>query len=135
MTDDPIKHRTGVYASPRQPQGDFGRGSDHAQLGSSDDVNRELNQRGAYRDAEPEQDPSASSKPRTPGRPAQAQYEAPGAKPRPRRAEPLQLDRPGRGDGRLEEEQDAAKAETASAKKLHAQSRDALDNVRDGYDR
>jgi hypothetical protein len=98
MTHDPITHRTGVYASPRQPQGDFGRGSDHAQLGSSDDVNRELNQRGAYRDAEPEQNPASSPQPRTPGRPTQAHDEAPRAKPRPKRAKPLQPDRPGRGD-------------------------------------
>lgn len=135
MTQEPIRHRAGVYASPRQPQGDFGRGSDHAQLGSSDDVNRELNQRGAYRDAQPEQCPVTQPQPFTPGLAAQTQEEAPRAKPRPRRAAPLQPDRPGRGDGPLEEKKDPAKAEAASAKKLRKQSRDALDNVRDGYGR
>ena len=57
-----------VRASARQPQGDFGRGRDHAPLGSSDDPNREQNQRGAYRDAEkPEED---GAPPEVPYRPA-----------------------------------------------------------------
>lgn len=43
----------GWHETARQPQGDFGRGRDHAALGSSDDVNRPLNEEGAYRDAEP----------------------------------------------------------------------------------
>ncbi len=138
MTHDHIKYRRGVYASPRQPQGDFGRGSDHAQLGSSDDVNRELNERGAYRDAEPAQDPATSPRPRTPGRPApETAAKAPpsGTKPRPRRAEPLQPDRPGQGDVRLKAERNPALTEKESAKRLTEQSKDALDNVRDGYGR
>lgn len=52
MAQDKRNRQPGLHASSRQPQGDFGRGSDHAPLGSSDDVNRELNKRGAYRDAE-----------------------------------------------------------------------------------
>jgi hypothetical protein len=126
MTQDHMKHRRGVYASPRQPQGDFGRGSDHAQLGSSDDVNRELNQRGAYRDAEPAQDPATGSRPSTPGRPSKAQ---------PRRAEPLQPDRPGRGNGREKSDGDPTHDEEESVRRIATQSKDALDNVRDGYDR
>ncbi|MDO9434441.1 hypothetical protein [Hydrogenophaga sp.] len=49
------QHKQGRGTS-RQPQGDFGRGSDHAPLGSSDDVNRQLNKVGAYRDAEQPED-------------------------------------------------------------------------------
>ena len=56
-----------VWASPRQPQGDFGRGRDHAPLGSSDGPNREQNQRGAYRDAEkPEEDGAPAEVPYRP---------------------------------------------------------------------
>ena len=43
----------GWHESSRQPQGDFGRGRDHAPLGSSDDWNRQQDHFGAYRDAEP----------------------------------------------------------------------------------
>ena len=135
MTQESIRHRAGGRASPRQPQGNFGRGSDHAQLCSSDDVNRELTQRGTYRDAKSEQCPATNPQPFTSGRAAQTQEEALRAKPRPKRAEPLQPDRPGRSDGPLEEKMDLTKAESASAKKLRKQSKDALDNVRDGYGR
>lgn len=138
MTHDHIKYRRGVYASPRQPQGDFGRGSDHAQLGSSDDVNRELNERGAYRDAEPAQDPTKSLRSKTPGHPAPASAEMgppSGTRPRPRRAGPLHPDRPGQGDERLKTESDPAQTPEESARKKSRQSKDALDNVRDGYGR
>ena len=56
-----------VRASSRQPQGDFGRGRDHAPLGSSDDPNLKQNQRGAYRDAEkPEEDHAPAEVPYRP---------------------------------------------------------------------
>jgi hypothetical protein len=42
----------GWHESSRQPQGDFGRGRDHAPLGSSDDWNRQQDHYGAYRDAD-----------------------------------------------------------------------------------
>jgi hypothetical protein len=45
-------HESGARGSARQPQGDFGRGKDHAPLGSNDDWNRQQEQVGAYRDAE-----------------------------------------------------------------------------------
>ena len=78
------QHKQG-HGSSRQPQGDFGRGNDHAPLGSSDDVNRHLNKVGAYRDAEPPEDEDGEAaevrrdagpdraapktSPKTPGRP------------------------------------------------------------------
>jgi len=138
MTQDHIRHRAGVYAAPRQPQGDFGRGKDEARLGSSDDGNRELNKRGAYRDAEPPQEPATTPRPRTPGRPSQDSATpdgAPHTKSRPRRAESQQPDRPGRGDDQLEDERDPAQEKAAATRKAREQSQDALDNVRDGYDR
>jgi hypothetical protein len=56
-----------VRASSRQPQGDFGRGRDHAPLGSSDAPHLEQNQRGAYRDAEtPEEDHAPAEVPYRP---------------------------------------------------------------------
>jgi hypothetical protein len=65
-----------VKASSRQPQGDFGRGRDHAPLGSSDDPNLAQNQRGAYRDAEkPEEDHAPAE---VPYRPAPNPPGAPG---------------------------------------------------------
>lgn len=61
------KRPAAVRASSRQPQGDFGRGRDHAPLGSSDDPNFEQNQRGAYRDAEkPEEDHAPAEVPYRP---------------------------------------------------------------------
>lgn len=61
---DRSQHPTVVRASSRQPQGDFGRGRDHAPLGSSDDPNLEENQRGAYRDAEkPEEEDAPAEVP------------------------------------------------------------------------
>ncbi len=102
MTRDHIKHLRGVYASPRQPQGDFGRGRDYAQPGSSDDVNRKLNERGAYRDAESTQDPATVPRPRTPGRPASTSTEAAppsGTKTTPRQAEPAQPEQGRTGQG------------------------------------
>lgn len=61
------KRPVAVRASSRQPQGDFGRGRDHAPLGSSDDPHLEQNQRGAYRDAEtPEEDHAPAEVPYRP---------------------------------------------------------------------
>jgi hypothetical protein len=56
-------HEADGHGSARQPQGDFGRGKDHAPLGSSDDWNRQQENVGAYRDAEPA-DPSAEEEAR-----------------------------------------------------------------------
>ncbi len=102
MTRDHIKHLRGVYASPRQPQGHFGRGKDYAQPGSSDDVNRQLNERGAYRDAESPQDPATVPRPRTPGRPATTGTEGippSGTKAKPGEAEPAQREQGRAGQG------------------------------------
>lgn len=65
---------------------------------------------------------------------------------KPRRAEPLQPDRPGRGDGPLKPDDPAADRAAAQhdetkskdglsqpARQQKHQSEDALDNVRDGY--
>lgn len=61
------KRPAAVRASSRQPQGDFGRGRDHAPLGSSDDPHLEQNQRGAYRDAEtPEEEHAPAEVPYRP---------------------------------------------------------------------
>ena len=61
------KRPVAVRASSRQPQGDFGRGRDHAPLGSSDDPHLEQNQRGAYGDAEtPEEDHAPAEVPYRP---------------------------------------------------------------------
>lgn len=62
------KRPAAVRASSRQPQGDFGRGRDHAPLGSSDDPNLEQNQRGTYRDAETSEEDNAPAE--VPYRPA-----------------------------------------------------------------
>lgn len=59
---------------------------------------------------------------------------APQVKPRPKRAEPLQPDRPGRGNKRVETDANNSSADaTAAAKSQREQSEDALSNVRDGY--
>lgn len=58
-------------------------------------------------------------------------------KPRPRRADPLQPDRPGSGQDQTEAPDPAAAdaAESAdSAQRQKKQSEDALDNVSKGYD-
>lgn len=58
---------------------------------------------------------------------------------KPRRAEPLQPDRPGRGGDKMPREQADATAEqerqreAESAKRLKQQSEDALSNTREGY--
>lgn len=52
--------------------------------------------------------------------------------PRPRRAEPLQPDRPGRGDTTVPAEPSPPPDD--SAKRQKQQSEDALDNTREGYD-
>jgi hypothetical protein len=55
------------HGSSRQPQGDFGRGRDHAPLGSSDDSGHAQGDRGAYRDAEsPEEDNAPAEVPYRP---------------------------------------------------------------------
>ena len=54
--------------------------------------------------------------------------------PAPRRAEPLQPDRPGKGDAQLPEAEPAAEpAVDDAAEKQKRQSRAALKNVREGY--
>ena len=48
----PTSRQQGWNESSRQPQGDFGRDRDHAELGSSDDWRRRQDNLGAYRDDE-----------------------------------------------------------------------------------
>lgn len=57
----------------------------------------------------------------------------PAGTPRPPRAEPLQPDRPGRGGERAEDTTGAPSPDPAEQQRR--QSEDALDNVREGYDR
>jgi hypothetical protein len=52
---------------------------------------------------------------------------------KPPRAQPLQPDRPGRGDAQQTEAGDAADAEAAAKRERRAQSDTALSNVREGY--
>ncbi len=61
-----------------------------------------------------------------------SQRKTPAGTPSPPRAEPLQPDRPGRGDKRTKTEDSTSR--DSVAEKQHEQSKDALDNVREGYD-
>ncbi len=54
--------------------------------------------------------------------------------PAPRRAEPLQPDRPGQGNTQLPEAEPSAEhAADDAADKQKQQTKDALENVREGY--
>ena len=56
-------------------------------------------------------------------------------KPRPRRAEPLQPDKPGSGDAAPQTPQESAdELEQAAAAKQREQTNTALENTRNGYD-
>lgn len=56
-------------------------------------------------------------------------------KPRPTRAQPLQPDRPGRGQERASDGGASANDEAQADQQRRQQSRDALKNVREGYDK
>ena len=56
-------------------------------------------------------------------------------RPRPTRAQPLQPDRPGRGDERASDDAESTGDEAQADKQRRQQSRDALKNVREGYDK
>lgn len=84
-----------------------------------------VSQHGAYRDPEPSHDPAVSPRPSTPWEPAPpgtAQVDMPRADRLPRRAEPLQPDRPGRGEDGLPDKQNPAKQRARSTKKAQAKS-------------
>lgn len=56
-------------------------------------------------------------------------------RPRPTRAQPLQPDRPGRGQERASDGGESAGDEAQADPQRRQQSRDALKNVREGYDK
>jgi hypothetical protein len=64
---------------------------------------------------------------------AMSQERTKGGAPKPRRAAPIQPDRPARGDEREAPAQDGAAPESADGGKLREQEKTAVENVRESY--